>query len=104
MAFMKKQVVHDLFLVVDTSAGGFSFPADVVGVTTEFSVDAEGASTALLASVGEHVEGKVYSVCSVRGWFARWSAPGYLDATEWSGPFSSEEEAAKHLSDVYEDE
>ena len=34
------------------------------------------------------------------GWFARWSAPGYLDATEWMGPYDTEEEAIAALDDM----
>lgn len=35
------------------------------------------------------------------GWFARLSMPGYLDCTEWEGPFGSEEEAQEHVSDTH---
>ena len=35
------------------------------------------------------------------GWFARLSAPGYLDATDWLGPYDTEEEAAEALLDAY---
>jgi hypothetical protein len=31
------------------------------------------------------------------GFFARMSAPGYMDCTEWSGPFKTCEEAADDL-------
>lgn len=34
-------------------------------------------------------------------WFARLSAPGYMDCTDWMGPFSSEEEALTELFDFY---
>jgi hypothetical protein len=33
--------------------------------------------------------------------YARLSAPGFLDCTDWSGPFQSVEEAAQHLIDTY---
>lgn len=36
------------------------------------------------------------------GWWCRLSAPGYLDCTDWTGPFASEEEARAHLRDTYE--
>ena len=39
-----------------------------------------------------------------RGWFARLSAPGYLDATEWTGPFKTAEEADGYLDEMYGDE
>lgn len=33
--------------------------------------------------------------------YARLSAPGYLDCTDWSGPFDTTEEAAQALLDLY---
>ena len=36
------------------------------------------------------------------GWFARLSAPGYMDCTEWSGPFATEDEAREYIRDTYE--
>ena len=39
------------------------------------------------------------------GWFGRLTMSGYLDCTDWSGPFDSEEETKKYLKDTYgEDE
>ena len=35
------------------------------------------------------------------GWYARLSAPGYLDCTDWVGPYDTEEEALEALFDVY---
>jgi len=36
------------------------------------------------------------------GWFGRLSAPGYLDCTDWSGPFESSREAGDALNDMYD--
>lgn len=36
------------------------------------------------------------------GWYARLSAPGYLDATDWYGPFNTSDEALAHVMDLYE--
>jgi hypothetical protein len=35
-------------------------------------------------------------------WFAHLSADGYLDQTDWSGPFDTEDEARDHIRDFYE--
>jgi len=43
-------------------------------------------------SLTEHTIGK---------WYYRLSASGYMDRTEWTGPFDTEEEARADLSDVY---
>lgn len=36
------------------------------------------------------------------GWFHRLSVPGYMDATDWSGPFDTIAEARQDLSDLYD--
>lgn len=36
------------------------------------------------------------------GWYARLSAPGYLDCTDWSGPFKTEEEALQYVMELYD--
>ena len=36
------------------------------------------------------------------GWFARLSAPGYLDCTEWEGPYKTEKEAVDAVCDLYD--
>ncbi len=36
------------------------------------------------------------------GWYGRLSAPGYLDCTDWNGPFASEAEALQAVMDLYE--
>lgn len=38
----------------------------------------------------------------VTGYFARLSAPGYLDATEWAGPFETLAEAREYIADTYD--
>ena len=35
------------------------------------------------------------------GWYARLSAPGYMDATDWIGPFDSEDESLQALYETY---
>ena len=47
---------------------------------------------------GEEPEGKdwVYDTQAGLGWYTRLSAPGYLDCTDWEGPFDSENEARAH--------
>lgn len=34
-------------------------------------------------------------------WYSRLSAPGYLDCTDWSGPFKTEKEALQYIMDFY---
>lgn len=37
-------------------------------------------------------------------WCGRYSAPGYLDATEWSGPYDTEEEATFEVRALFGDD
>jgi hypothetical protein len=41
----------------------------------------------------EHIRGKFW---------CRLSAPGYMDCTEWSGPFDTLAEARSHIRDMYD--
>lgn len=36
------------------------------------------------------------------GYYSRLSAPGYLDCTEWLGPFKTEAEALAYVMDAFE--
>jgi hypothetical protein len=37
------------------------------------------------------------------GYFSRLSAPGYMDCTDWSGPYETEEEAVAEMLSMYAD-
>lgn len=63
-------------------------------------IDMNGES--MLCPIWE--DGEVYRPGSeiISGkWFARLQAPGYLDCTDWAGPFDSEEEARMYLATTY---
>lgn len=36
------------------------------------------------------------------GWYSRLSAPGYLDATEWQGPYPNAFRAIRAVCELYE--
>lgn len=38
----------------------------------------------------------------IPGWYSHLSAPGYMDQTDWHGPYSSADEALKAVMDFYE--
>ena len=51
--------------------------------------------------------GESYTVCAdcwppEEGWYARLSAPGYLDASDWHGPFNTQENALYEIMEFYE--
>jgi len=37
------------------------------------------------------------------GYYFRLSAPGYLDCTDWSGPYATEDEAVANMLSIYAD-
>lgn len=39
---------------------------------------------------------------NLAGWYGRLSAPGYLEATDWDGPYESDEEALKAVMELFE--
>ena len=41
---------------------------------------------------------------AISGWYGRLSASGYLDCTDWVGPFDDEYAACEALADMYDDE
>lgn len=43
-----------------------------------------------------------YTLTVETGWWARLSADGYMDCTDWSGPFATEAEAREHIKEQYE--
>lgn len=122
-AFMLPYVTLEAFLVVENTRGeSFAFPADVVGALdadTEKRLDAGetvdiGECTcgdaddccvpcSLRSALRDYIEGDAGSVERVTGkYWARLSAPGYLDATDWDGPHDTEEAAKHALSEQYD--
>ena len=99
MAFMQKQVEHMECWQVETTCGTECVPSNLVGLN--INVD----------SLSQYTEGEIHCDANgefngelVTGWFARLSAPGYMDCTAWSGPFKSEKEAMDYLCELYDAE
>lgn len=94
MAFMEPEYEHATkahpWYRVETTHRTELVPGDLVG------------NEPTLADFRDYVEGAPQSFEPVSGYFARLSAPGYLDATEWSGPFDTLEEAQADLRDTYD--
>ena len=90
MAFMTPEYRNDPFYEVETTAGGWLVPADLVG------------DDPALEDFEDYVEGEPESFTKVEGWFVRLSASGFMDATEWSGPHETEEEVREHVKEHWE--
>ena len=78
-----------VYLVESSYGSTDCVPAELVGADPE------------LEDFVDYVEGKPVSFEAVEGWFARYSAPGYLDCTPWVGPFDTEKRAANECMDLY---
>ena len=78
---MKPQITRDDFIEYEEMGGTYFVPADV-----EFTLPDD-------TEITDRHEDK---------WFSRLSAPGYLDCTDWNGPFDTEKEALDYLVELYE--
>ncbi len=105
MAFMQLFVEQGLWLVIDTSNGTFVVPADIPPVdVSELPIGETTEDADILDAVSEYVEGEPYDVTLKEGYCARYSAPGYLDCTDWCGPYDTSEQAETECREVYGDE
>jgi hypothetical protein len=83
MAFMVPEYVRDDFVEVENKYGEMRLiPADIAKDAMESDEE-----------ITEHHKKKI---------FARLSAPGYMDSTDWGGPFDTIEEARKYIEDLWE--
>ena len=98
MGFMRPIAEKMTVYRVDTDAGTFNVPADAL-----FSGDFDARGRVRRDKIIAYTEGsKVFSVRKVRGWFAHLSAPGYMDQTEWDGPYKTKKKALDAVKGAYE--
>lgn len=109
--FMQPEIFRSKGVAIDTIAGTFYFPDDVINSK---DLDFKGRETTdkevikkLWGEIGDYLEvwkpEKVHSIERIDGWFGRLTAPGYLDSTDFI--FSvSREKVEKDLEDLYGDD
>lgn len=101
MTHMQPEIRNGRWLVVETVDGTYTIPDDVVAVDPTQSLVERAA--ALQPFVEGRIEGrKDWAYFLADGWGVRMSAPGYMDATEWLGPFDTRTEAESELRSVDE--
>jgi hypothetical protein len=97
-AFMEPEYYKGLFYDVENTHGESTLvPADLIGGRADVEFTPPD-----LSDFEDYIEGKPERFERVKGWFVRLSASGYMDATEWSGPFKTKAEARKFVEDHYE--
>ena len=104
MPFMDLYTQHGSWYVVDGNVGGAVIPADVVGGIGPSEVLQTGdvGFTEYAAMLAPYYEGTaLHEVSMVVGWCARYSAAGYMDCTDWCGPYSTEDDALRACREMY---
>lgn len=83
---------------VETNAGTFNVPDEALS-----GEDFDARGRVRRDKIVKYTEGsKVHSVRKLKGWFAHLSAPGYMDQTEWDGPYKTEKKALDAVKSQYE--
>lgn len=96
MAFMTPEYEHGFFATFEENYDFVCVPLEYVkDVVPECAID--DISGELKEEWKEDCDYQVDE-----GWFCRLSASGYLDCTEWCGPFDSLEEAREHVVEFWE--
>jgi hypothetical protein len=99
MAFMIPIADYFTAYRVSTNCGDELVPEDLVGA---IDLDAEPTSEEW-ESLLQYCEGnRIEGVAREEGWYARLSAPGYLDCTSWDGPHATEQEALDAVKAEYD--
>lgn len=99
MSFMKPEIVFELFEIFETKEGTVCLPEGVITLDEILKELGDDNDPYHPFTIEQAKELGLYEL--KEGWFARLSAPGYMDATDWSGPFDSEEEAKQYLNYTY---
>ena len=85
---MENEIMFDRWLVIDGSHGVEIFPLSYVSEE----------------EAKEKYPGEIWEAAVVEGYGARLSMSGYMDCTDWVGPFATEDEAEEYLDEEYDDD
>jgi hypothetical protein len=92
MSFMKLVCEHTSMYTVETTDGSELVPVEALGKEPS------------LEDFGPYCESDPLEFDIVEGFFAHYTAPGYLDQTPWIGPYQTEEEAIRECKGFYGDD
>ena len=113
MSFMQVELSGpEKWIVLDGPYGTEVIPCDVCGellTREDWAEDYSGDNPdedyirAAFAGVADYAENReCWSIAEETGWCGRMSAPGYMDCTEWMGPYDSATEARRAVIDQFE--
>lgn len=98
MGHLQKQIYKGTAWVIETTHGTEFVPCDVQDVAHKDGMPVDESEAK--AMLRDFVNGDIIEIIERRdGWLGRWSAPGYMDSTEW-GLYRSEVEAKIHLDSL----
>lgn len=92
MAFMEPEITFMTMLHIETTCGTELVPISTIADGPD-PVDLEAYLQGRILPGGHSQE---------EGYYARLSAPGYLDCTGWSGPYRTEAEARDALAEMHD--
>jgi hypothetical protein len=100
MPFMEPEIVFGRWIEVDGNVGTEFIDADLVGDIEPY----QGPAIAIPEPLATYCENRTATeIKVVQGYGARFSAPGYLDHTDWC-VFETEKEAQDYLDEQTEDD
>lgn len=107
MPHMQVEVVGPIgWIVLDGPYGGEIIPCDFCGELPDlddFDGDEDSWKSAAFAQVADYAENReCWEIEQVNGYAGRLSAPGYLDCTDWIGPFDSAKDARREVINTYD--
>ena len=100
MSFMEPEIVFGQWVEIEGEIGTEFIDADLIGDIEPY----QGPSIPVPEAIADYCENRtVTEVKIVDGFGARFSAPGYLDRTEWA-VFQTEAEAEAYLAEQQDDD
>lgn len=98
MTFMELQAQYFKAYIVETNQGTEIVPADLIHYDDSLQDDY------ILGELYAYCEGQPQSYEIETGWYSRLSAPGYMDRTDWMGPFKTQSQAENECKQLYGDD
>lgn len=110
MSFMQVEVSGpEKWIEVDGPMGSETIPCGVCGELLDYDeFIADGGSdedyvAAAFAEISDYTENReCWTIAEKTGWCGRMSAPGYMDSTEWMGPYDTAAEARRAVIEQFE--